>query len=391
MKSFRLTGFLAANPINKSRMGKGFAPSFLPSFLILIAILLLLGCKKEQESQQSKSETQALLKDSEEIIQVTDGVLCFLDMPSFEYYLNSLLAMPDSLRKLQEVRWGFTSYATITDSLSDIVFNASTKNEMLQLISSYNDFVKVADSTVTTQLPFYGHQCVANIHGIFKVGNTFFRIFPEGIVGWTGATLTQIKSLTLNEDFDDDLSDGKFFYIKNVELDPIESNCGNYKRVEKYTNGNTYRVIFDISTYKIHYASSWCTANNTPIEYVFAELKLRIVGQRKRFGIWNSYITNLEYKDIYCEIEVPRQDHYISQTCTSIIHTELGGISNKSGYKGSSRGWVVYYSSASNGMGDMTANININDFPTPTFLKVKGKAKSDALGINNWAEISCGY
>ncbi len=33
VKSFRLTGFLVANPINKSRMGKGFAPSFLPSFL----------------------------------------------------------------------------------------------------------------------------------------------------------------------------------------------------------------------------------------------------------------------------------------------------------------------------------------------------------------------
>jgi len=61
MKSFRLTGFLAANPINKSRMGKGFAPSF----LILTAILLLFGCEKEQESKQSKSETQALFKDSE--------------------------------------------------------------------------------------------------------------------------------------------------------------------------------------------------------------------------------------------------------------------------------------------------------------------------------------
>jgi hypothetical protein len=50
-----------------------------------------------------------LLKDSEDLLQVNDGVLCFLDMPTFDYYLNSLLAMPDSLRKLQEAQWGFTS------------------------------------------------------------------------------------------------------------------------------------------------------------------------------------------------------------------------------------------------------------------------------------------
>ena len=32
MKSFHLAGFSAAKPTNKSRMGEGFAPSFLPSF-----------------------------------------------------------------------------------------------------------------------------------------------------------------------------------------------------------------------------------------------------------------------------------------------------------------------------------------------------------------------
>ena len=236
-----------------------------------------------------------------------------------------------------------------------------------------------------------GHQCVANADGIFKVDSTYFRIFTEGIVGWIGATLTQIESLTLNEDFDDDLSDGKFFYVRNVELDPLESNCGNYKRAEKYTNGNSYRVIFEISICRTHYYSAICPSTNTPIEYLYTYSKLRIVGQRRRFGIWNSYITNLEYKDVYCEVNVLRQDYYVSQTCTSIYHTEQGGLYNKTDYKGSSKGWEIFFSGANNGMGDMMANVSYNNFPTPVFIKVKGKAKSDALGINNWAEISCGY
>lgn len=367
-------------------------PSFLPSFLIITATLLLFGCKKEPEATSNpKQETPVLLKDSEDLVQVTDGVLCFLDMPTFDYYLNSLLAMPDSLRKLQEVQWGFTSYASIADSLSDIIVDASTENEMLQLISSYNDFVKIEDSTLTTQLPFMGHQCVANADGIFKVDSTYFRIFPEGIVGWFGATLTQIESLTLNEDFDDDISDGKFFYIRNVELDPLESNCGNYKRAEKYTNGRTYRVIFDIIVEKRNAPSTICPSTGQPILYIKYVTKVRIVGQRKRLGIWNSYITNLEYKDIYCELEVQRQDSYNNQICKTIPRTELGGLFNKNGYKGSSKGWTIEFEGAAIGMGDVMHNIPYNDVPNPMFIKIKGKAKSDALGINNWAEILCGY
>jgi hypothetical protein len=353
--------------------------------------LLLFGCKKEQEASYPKQETPMLLKDSEELLQVTDGVLSFLDMPTFDYYLNSLLAMPDSLRKLQEAQWGFTSYASITDSLSEIIADASTENEMLQLISSYNDFVKIVDSTLTTQLPFLGHHCVANADGIFKIDSTYFRIFPEGIVGWIGASLSQIESLTLNEDFDDDLSDGKFFYLRNIELDPIESNCGNYQRVEKYVNNNTYRVIFDIKVQKKFQASTRCPANGQYISHVYYLTTIRIMGQRKRLGIWNSYITNLEYKDIYCELNVLRQDGYNQQICMTIPRTELGGLTNKSGYKGSSKGWTIEIDGAVNGMGDMMHNIPSDSIASPTFIKIKGKAKSDALGINNWAEINCGY
>jgi len=350
--------------------------------------LLLLGCKKEQESQQSKSETQALLKDSEEIIQVTDGVLCFLDMPSFEYYLNSLLAMPDSLRKLQEVQWGFTSYASITDSLSDIVFNASTKNEMLQLINSHNDFVKVEDSTLTTQLPFYGHQCVANIHGIFKVGNTFFRIFPEGIVGWTGATLTQIKSLTLNEDFDDDLSDGKFFYIKNVELDPIESNCGNQKSAVKYNASQNRRINFCISVSIVQDPTSTrCPSTNQLMNYRKYCSLINLYGEKKTLGIWFKYKTNLEFKEVYCELDVPRQNGYNNQTCTTVVGYEKRGLINKSDNVSNSKLMTRVYYGMTHNMGDVIHNYQITN---PVFYKVKGKATSTGLG-GLWNEINCGY
>lgn len=395
MKSITFSRVFSSQPNQKRCHGEGFAPSFLPSFLpcflILLIILLAFGCKKETKIVQDQLDALSFFKDSEEVVQVTEGVLCFMDMGNFDYFYQNLLNMPDSLRKIQEARWGFVSYSFITDSLSDIIFESTNENDMLQLIVNNSSFMKIEDSTLTTQLPFHGYHYVANADGIFKIDSTFFRIFPEGIVGWRGATLSQIKSLTLNEDFDDDLSDGKFFYTRNVELDPIESNCGNYKRVEKYTNGNTYRVIFEIKVEKHHLASSKCPATGQYIEFVYYKTTLRIVGQRKRFFIWNSYITNLEYKDVYCELNVPRQDGYNHQICKTIPRYELGGLVNKSGYKGSSRGWIFEFEGAANGMGDMMHNIPTGDIDNPVFIKVKGKAKSSALGINNWAEISCGY
>lgn len=353
-------------------------------------ILLASGCKKESKLSELESETPSFYKNSEDVVCVSEGVLCFEDMPTFEYYFHNLLNASDSSRKLQESKWGFKSYATITDSLSDIINDSQNENEMQQLIVNYNSFIKIVDSTIQCELPFYSHHCVANVDGIFKIDSTFFRIFQEGIVGWRGATLNQIKSLTLNEDFDDDFSDGKFFYTKNVELDPIESNCGNYKRDEEY-DGNNYRVIFEISVNKGMYPSSKCIATGNFIEYVYYYTNVRIVGQRKRFGIWNSYITNLEYKEIDCELIVLRQNSYNNQICKTIPRNELGGLTNKNGYKGSSRGWIIQFDGANNGMGDVMHNIAYNDVSNPVFLKIKGKAKSSAFGINKWAEISCGY
>ena len=297
--------------------------------------------------------------------------------------------MPDSLRKLQEDQWGFTSYASIADSLSEIIIDASTENEMLQLISTYNDFLKIEDSTLTTQLPFMGHQCVANADGIFKVDSTYFRIFTEGIVGWIGATLTQIESLTLNEDFDDDLSDGKFFYIRNVELDPLESNCGNYHRVEKYTNNGMYRVIFEIWAKKEIYWGTKCPATNTWIEHHQYGCQIKVRSQVKRFWMWHSYKSSLEFQEGSCQLMVPRQVNYNYQNCSYIPTFELGGVYNISNSINNASFLDVWITGANNGMGDMTHNYS--SLPLPVFLKVKGKGKSAALGINNWAEINCGY
>jgi len=365
-------------------------PSFLPSFLLLItATLLLFGCKKEQEATSNpKQETPVLLKDSEDLVQVTDGVLCFLDMPTFDYYLNSLLAMPDSLRKLQEDQWGFTSYASIADSLSEIIIDASTENEMLQLISSFNDFVKVEDSTLTTQLPFMGHQCVANAGGIFKVDSTYFRIFPEGIVGWFGATLTQIESLTLNEDFDDDLSDGKFFYIRNVELDPLESNCGNVKTVVKYNASQNRRVNFSISvSIAQDPTTTRCPSTNQIMNYRKYCSIVNLYGEKKTLGIWFKYKTYLEFKEVYCELDVPRQNGYNYQTCTTVVGYESRGLINKSDNVSNSKLMTRVYFGMTHNMGDIIHNYQITN---PVFTKVKGKATSTGLG-GLWGEISCGY
>ncbi len=97
------------------------------------------------------------LKYSEEDVQVVDGVLCFIDAQTMNNYLKLLMEMPDSLRKIQEAVWGFTSYATLFDSINDYIAAASTQNVMLQRIAANEDFIKIEDSTLVSQLPFFGH------------------------------------------------------------------------------------------------------------------------------------------------------------------------------------------------------------------------------------------
>ena len=84
MKSITFSRVFSSQPNQKRCHGEGFArsflPSFLPSFLILLIILLAFGCKKETKIVQDQLDALSFFKDSEEVVQVTEGVLYFMDM-----------------------------------------------------------------------------------------------------------------------------------------------------------------------------------------------------------------------------------------------------------------------------------------------------------------------
>jgi len=329
------------------------------------------------------------LKYSEEEVQVVDGVLCFVDAQTMDNYLKLLMEMPDSLRKIQEAAWGFTSYATLFDSINDYIATASTENEMLQRINANSTFVCIKDSTLVSQLPSFGHHYLANADGIFKADSTYYRIFEQGIAAWRGATLNQMLNLTLNEAFDEDPSDGKYFYLKEVTIEPTESGCGNSKSVEKYTNSGWYRVLFEVKVNIIPGEPTICEANNTWITHSQYACIVSVRGQVKRFWIWFGYNSLLEFKEIYCQLVVPRRgNNYNSTNCTWNYFFELGGVNNKNSMQ---NGKLLerFYKHNIEGMGDMTQNYT--NLPNPVLLKVKGKGKSAAFGTNEWAEINCGY
>ena len=367
---------------------RAFLPSFLPSFLIFAFSALLLSCKKDIPNKHPEVQIPIPLKTSEDLVKVVDGVLSFIDAQTMDQYLKQLMEMPDSLRKIQETAWGFTSYASIFDSINDYIASASTENEMLQRINANSAFVCIKDSTLVSQLPSLGHHYIANADGIFKADSTYYRIFEQGIAAWRGATLNQMLNLTLNEAFDEDPSDGKYFYLKEVTIQPTESGCGNYHRIEKYTSSGLYRVIFELKVFLRTLYPSVCSANQTHIQHKDYVFQVRVRGQVQRFWMWHAYKSLLEFKEVSCQLLVPRQGNYNFENCSYVPYYETGGVANKQAMLNAHELDKWYYGNL-NGMGDMTHNYP--NLPNPVFIKVKGKGKSAAFGANDWAEINCGY
>lgn len=83
-----------------------------------------------------------------------------------------------------------------------------------------------------------------------------------------------------------------------------------------------------------------------------------------------------------------RQDYYDALTCSYIPRFEIGGQTNFSESKFNTTELSKIFKDANNGMGDVSHNYTLN---LPVFIKVRGKGKSAALGIDNWATFSCGY
>jgi len=104
--------------------------------------------------------------------------------------------------------------------------------------------------------------------------------------------------------------------------------------------------------------------------------------------MWHAYNSLLEFKEVSCQLVVPKQGNYYYESCSFVPYYELSGVSNEQAIL-NGRELEKWYYSNSNGMGDMTHNYP--NLPNPVFIKVKGKDKSAAFDANEWAEINCGY
>lgn len=386
MKTNQCKGVSSAYPTLKAAT----QVSQLPIFMFFALTLFFFSCKKELQVTNYGTLISMQLKESEELIFVKDGVLCFIDFQTMDDYLKTLLEMPDSIKLIQEAAFGFKSYATIIDSITEYIVLAASESQMAQRINANSNFVHVKDSTLVSNLPKSSHIYLADINGIFKADSTYYRIFDQGIVAWRGATLIQMKNLILDEEnseFDDDSSDGKYYFLRNETIDPLESNCGNKHINIKNTTSNWYRVHFTIRVNRRN-SSSTCLANGQNISHSEYVLFVELEGFVKRFWLWHSYNSLLEFKDVYCQLTVPRQGNYNQSNCSYIPYYEYGGVANKSSSL-KARYLVREFTGNLNGMGDMTHNYN--HLPDPVFIKVKGKGKSAAFNANDWSEINCGY
>jgi hypothetical protein len=233
--------------------------------------------------------------------------------------------------------------------------------------------------------PYDYYHTIANNNGIFVIDQTVCRITQKGIIAWEGGSISQISQLVIDDSFNINLHQYLYFIATMVQS---RSGCNSNQEVTCTNDDNNRRITFSIYTFKPG-GNAWGSCQGNPKIYYHYNLTIDVIGEIKRIWGWNRYETELEYKEVYCEINVPLQYHFDPNLCISLWDFTTGGVTNESkNVEGRilTKSWIGGIDNQV--MGNELCNIT--NLQAPYFNKVKGKATSRGLA-GKWAIIDCGY
>lgn len=269
----------------------------LPLFIILAVFSMLISCNKEIDEPltnanfQTKTNTPMLVFENEmELYATLDKIEQFTSIEELAQY---------------EARMGYSSVGCIADQFLDNI-DFSSYNSIEDFYNDMNAHANLVEveyepNSVVSYVPkFFHDRCryVANIDGMYQVGENVTRLFTSGKVVTNISNMKELLSLTdsnianivENPNFSFEPAPTRIYIESNAETAPTDDSPCNYwiPNLNKiYYNENDDMRIY--AEYQVH------ATPNTPLDVmVHAYCKMRhcIFG----LNIWTRALRHIEFE-----------------------------------------------------------------------------------------------
>ncbi|MGN0092743.1 MAG: hypothetical protein ACI35M_06705 [Alistipes sp.] len=295
---------------------------------IIFIMLFMYACTKEATIQQVLSNTQtedytsrsgdASVFDNR--IQGKDGVLYF---PDAESCINTMLLLSShgsELQKQFESTFNFISIRSWIDVLKDDLEQCTTQDEYDDTWEYCKEYLYKEDDMVLPKISAVGYMSIANLDGIFYIGDIKHTITPDALIVEDTNALSRSESKQ-------SIAYNASFYIPDETRSTTTVRCtdnryvtSNYKifsrtnliryiTAEKLANGNTiYKAKFSVQVHTFgHKKKALIGWNDYKDRYYIEEFHFDVV-------IGNAQFSFRQYNDHFSHSEYCR-DLYYTQAC----------------------------------------------------------------------------
>ncbi len=263
-------------------------------FILLGAIVAVAwSCQENIDMEQGAELRSESLKKieslSNEDVWYEDGCLHFSSADACLDVLNSV-STKDALTELEE-KYGFYSLRSFNESLIEELSECETMEEYESLWETCTDYLKFEDDRVMPRVTSAAYAGIANIDGVFYVGNVKHTVVDEAVIVENMDNPTRSSAVTID-----------YVVPCNMVGTRAEGETSQRYTDERYQSGK-FKVFS--RTNLLRHVSVEYKKDGTALYHSSFSVQVHVSGQKKKtLTGWNSYkdrffVDNLHFDIVF--------------------------------------------------------------------------------------------
>lgn len=308
---------------------------FTKSILLATAVIMACACEKEIATTETPQNAE-----SSEIVCI-DGTLHFANNNVFYQTIERLVSNANEKEYLYtfETQYGFYSLAHHVDDIYDQLELSESENQYHQIIEHNRQYLSIDDKTGTIYpaVDALGYAMVANIDGVYFIGNTRYKVMPTHLevhsldktrsVSSNCEQLVYAQRQNITRNSNTDIYINRTFNTSDRKI-AVQAQVFTYYTVSGQQNGvNVYDVNYKLQFHLSGYKKSWFTGNwrnyktllslnNLVFRYAIPTANGSVVHPEDywkssyyKYGDDASYKSSKEVKNFYVNFDLPEIYH----------------------------------------------------------------------------------
>lgn len=281
--------------------------------ILAIAAIVAFACAKDANMASENPATRAVIENAD--IQCVEGTLHF---PSGEACLKTLEALTseENLRAFEKAH-NFVSWRTFTDGMLDDIIACETPEEYQAVLETCTGYLKEDNDRLMPVITSVGYASIADINGVFYVGDVKHTVNGESLVVETNNAKTRAIEV-VEIDYIAPIQDGtqtradasRKYTDKRRETSKYKvfarTNVLRHTVVEQVNGKNYYNTSFGIQVHVSGQKKKTLIGWNTYNDRFYVEnlhWDLTIAGKRISFENYRSNFSRSEYtKNFYVTV-----------------------------------------------------------------------------------------